>query len=158
MGCPKVFPARVTAGSIARRLGGARTGGGALFWFLADVEIRRRTSGRRGLDDALRAIVAEGGTLGQLWSVERVIATADRAVGAPVLRDLYRKMATSPAPVDLDALWRSLGVRRDEGHISFDEAAPLAWVRRAITVTQSAARAPPPGARPPKSLMEAPPT
>ena len=157
-GLPKGLPGAGDRGLDRTPTWGRTYWGGALFWFLADVEIRRRTSGRRGLDDALRAIVAEGGTLGQLWSVEQVIATADRAVGAPVLRDLYRKMATSPAPVDLDALWRSLGVRRDEGHISFDEAAPLAWVRRAITATESAARASPPGARPPRSVMEAPPT
>ena len=104
-GLPKGLPGAGDRGLDRTPTWGRTYWGGALFWFLADVEIRRRTSGRRGLD-ALRAIV----------------------------------------------------VRRDEGHVRFDEAAPLAWVRRAITATESAARAPPPGARPPKSVVEAPPT
>src|ERR1700740_1987142 len=37
--------------------------GGALFCLLADIEIRKRTGNRKGLEDALRAIVNAGGTI-----------------------------------------------------------------------------------------------
>ena len=90
----------------------------------------------------MRAIVAAGGTIGQSWEVERVIATADRAVGAPVLRDLYRRMATSPYPAGLDGFWRSLGVRCEAGHVVLNDEAPLAQVRRAITRPEAHAAAP----------------
>jgi hypothetical protein len=42
-------------------------------------------------------------------------------------------MCSSPHPVDLDALYKSLGVQVSRGQVSFDDKAPLADVRRAIT-------------------------
>jgi hypothetical protein len=116
--------------------------GGAMFWLLTDVEIRSRTQGRRGLEDVLRAIVAAGGTIEQSWDVDRVIATGDRAAGAPVLRQLYERMAASPDRVDLPTLWASLGVRRQNGRVALDDRAPLASVRRAITRAEGNPRAP----------------
>ena len=107
--------------------------GGAMFWMLADVQIRERTGGKKGLEHALRAIVAAGGTIGTVWPIERVIGTGDGATGVPVLRELYDRMKASPAPVDLDALWKRLGIARREGRVVFDDAAPLAAIRRAIT-------------------------
>src|SRR5207249_11869616 len=66
--------------------------GGALFCLLADIEIRRRTQGRRGLVDALRGILAAGGNDQTDWSIERALHEGDRAVGVPVLEELYRTM------------------------------------------------------------------
>ena len=59
--------------------------GGALFYLLADVEIRRRTDNRRGLQDALRAIVAAGGNIARYWPVEKVLAAGDKGTGTQVL-------------------------------------------------------------------------
>ncbi len=106
--------------------------GGALFWLVADVAIRERTGNRKGLEHALRAIAAAGGTIETPWAIDRVIAVGDAATGVPVLRETYDRMKDTPAAVDLDALWRRLGVRRTAGKISFDPDAPLAAVRRAI--------------------------
>jgi hypothetical protein len=50
-----------------------------------------------------------------------------------VLSLLYEKMKGSPSPVDLNALWKGLGVDRKEGLIRFNDSAPLAAIRRAIT-------------------------
>ncbi len=107
--------------------------GGALFFLLADVDIRRRTNNQKGLEHALRAIAAAGGTIEKAWSIDQVIAVGDEATGVPVLRELYDRMKDKPAPVDLDDLWRRLGVRQDGGKLSFVEDAPLSAVRRAIT-------------------------
>lgn len=107
--------------------------GGALFCLLADIEIRKRTGNKKGLEDALRAILKAGGTIESEWSLMRALETGDRATGVPVLRELYEKMKAAPAPVDLNALWKALGVERRNGRIAFDDGAPLAVIRRAIT-------------------------
>jgi hypothetical protein len=130
---PKGLPKDGDPGLDLSTAGGRTYWGGAVFWLVADVEIRRRTRCRRGLEDVLHAIVEAGGTIGQSWDVDRVIAIGDRVAGSPVLRRLYERMGTSPDRVDLDALWRSLGVRRENGRVVLDDRAPLASVRRAIT-------------------------
>jgi hypothetical protein len=107
--------------------------GGALFWFVADVEIRKRTQNRFGLEHALRGVIDAGGSNASRWPLAEVLAAGDRATGVPVLRDLYSEMCSSPHPVDLDALYKSLGVQVSRGQVSFDDKAPLADVRRAIT-------------------------
>jgi hypothetical protein len=83
--------------------------GGALFYLLAEIEIRRRTDNGRGLQDALRAIVAAGGNIRQSWPVERVLTAGDEGTGTHVLTDLYGQMKDKPGNVDLAELWRRLG-------------------------------------------------
>jgi hypothetical protein len=107
--------------------------GGALFWFLADVEIRKRTQNRFGLEHALRGIVQAGGSNATRWPLADVLAEGDRATGVPVLRELHEQMGSSPHPVDLAALMKSLGVDVTGGRARFDDKAPLADIRRAIT-------------------------
>ncbi len=111
--------------------------GGALFYLLADVAIRERTGNRRSLDDALRAVLAAGGNVSQRWDVEQVIAAGDLATGVPVLRELYAKMGSAPEPVDLDALWRRLGVTARGGTVTLDDTAELSAVRRAMTARRA---------------------
>jgi hypothetical protein len=108
--------------------------GGAIFCLLADTEIRRRTSNARGLRDALRAITAEGGNKENEWSLDRVIDVGDRATGVPVLKETYERMKEAPADVDLPALWSELGIVLQGNSVAFDDSAPLAAVRKAITI------------------------
>jgi hypothetical protein len=107
--------------------------GGALFCLLADVEIRKRTANRFGLQDALRGILQEGGNIQTIWPLARVLERGDAAIGVPVLTELYQQMRAAPTYVDLDGLWQDLGVYVIDGEVIFDEEAPLASVRRAIT-------------------------
>ncbi len=72
--------------------------GGALFCLLADVQIRDQTGNRMGLQDALRAIVRQGGVISEDWPIERALAVGDRATGTRVLEDLYRQMRDQPSP------------------------------------------------------------
>ena len=106
--------------------------GGAMFCLLADVEIRKVTRNKMGLENALRGIVAAGGTIDTEWGLAKVLATGDAAIGDPVLQPLYDRMKVDASPVDLDALWRQLGVEVRDGSVSFDDSAPLADVRKAI--------------------------
>lgn len=107
--------------------------GGAIFCLLADVEIRKRTANRLGFEHALQAIVRAGGTIEANWNLDRALGIGDRATGVPVLRELYERMRAAPAPVDLDALWKQLGIARRGRQVVFDDTAPLAQVRSAIT-------------------------
>jgi len=113
--------------------------GGALFCFLADVEIRRQTNNEKGLEHALRGILDAGGDIRNEWNLEDALRIGDRAVGASVLEPLYAKMKDKPVTVDLDSLWVHLGVRSDGAAVRFDDNAPLAEVRHAITARVSAA-------------------
>lgn len=106
--------------------------GGAMFCLLADVAIRKQTGNRKGLRDALRGIVAAGGTIEVQWPVERAFEAGDHAVGGTPLVSLYREMAEKAAPVDLTALWKELGVSRVGDTAVFDDSASLAAIRRAI--------------------------
>jgi hypothetical protein len=106
--------------------------GGAMFCLLADVRIRRQTNDRYGLCDALRAIVNGGGNMETTWPLTDALEVGDRAVGAPVLMQLYEEMKATPANPDLSKLWSRLGIERDRKTITFDETAPWASTRRAI--------------------------
>jgi hypothetical protein len=106
--------------------------GGAMFCLLADVDIRRRTQLRFGLQDALRAVLRESGGLATDWPIERVMRTGDAAVGTHSLEDLYAQMKDAPVTPDLMELWRQLGVVPEGASVRLDDHAPLADVRRAI--------------------------
>jgi predicted metalloprotease with PDZ domain len=111
--------------------------GGAMFWLLADVQIRERTQGRKSLQDALRAINRQSGGITAEWSVDRVLKVGDEATGVPVLTALYARMGPTPVRVDLDALFGRLGMAERGGAVVFDDAAPLAGIRRRITAPPS---------------------
>jgi hypothetical protein len=107
--------------------------GGAQFCLVADVEIRKQTANRKGLQDALRAIVNAGGTIDQDWPLTKALAIGDQATGTHVLMDLYDKTRDKPQTMDLDALWKQLGVVKNGDSVHFDNNAPLAKIRVAIT-------------------------
>jgi predicted metalloprotease with PDZ domain len=100
---------------------------------LADLEIRERTQNRRSLDDALRAVLLGGGDVSVRWDLARALEMGDRATGIDVLTDLHRRMGNAPYPVDLTALWKRLGVKLVGDQLVFDDAAPLAGLRRSMT-------------------------
>ena len=106
--------------------------GGALFCLVADVEIRRETKNRKSLQDALRAIVAAGGTIDRDWDLPRALAIGDQATGTHVLIEMYNEWKDKPVPVDLPRLWNELGVVSDANGIRFVSDAPLAKAREAI--------------------------
>jgi hypothetical protein len=123
--------------------------GGALFCLLTDVALRVGSSNRVSLDEAARAILDAGGDTSMRWSVQQTLAAAERVLGSTTLSELYREHAEVATPIELEALWRRLGVREAEGRIIFDESAEWAHVRRAIsTPTLPAASGRSPGDEP----------
>jgi hypothetical protein len=131
-GLPKGLPQAGDEGLDHTHTWGRTYWGGALFCTLADVEIRERTNNRHGLQDALRAILAGGGNIEATWLLERALMLGDRETGVPVLKELYQQMKAKAVQYDLAGLWNNLGVE-PFGEVSFNDRAPLAAVRRAIT-------------------------
>jgi hypothetical protein len=131
-GLPKGLPRPGDRGLDHTPTWGRTYWGGALFCLLADLEIRQRTANRKGLQDSLRAVIEAGGNVETRWPIERILDTGDRAIGAPVLHELYDRMKAAPVAVDLGDLWRRLGVRGGGERLTLDDSAPLAAVRRAI--------------------------
>jgi hypothetical protein len=117
--------------------------GGALFWMLADVRIREATHNRKGLQDAMRGILAAGGNITEDWPIERVVETGDRATGTGVLADLYGQMKATAVHTDLGDLWRRMGIQVSNRVVTFDHQAPLAAIRKAITAPEAAPVDPP---------------
>jgi hypothetical protein len=130
---PKGLPQAGDQGLDNTATWGRKYWGGAMFCLFADVEIRKRTNNRLGLQDAMRGVLAAGGNIEEDWPIERVLSTADKAVGVDVLTKLHEAWGPKPVAPDLDALWRDLGLKLRDGGIEFDDTAPLAAVRMAIT-------------------------
>jgi hypothetical protein len=116
--------------------------GGTIFWLMADVQIRQQTAGKKSLFDALHAILQAGGNGTADWPLQRVLDTGDTAAGTHVLNQLHVEFGPKPAVPDLEKLWKDLGVIPHNGTATFDDHAPLAHIRRAITQLKSVAAAP----------------
>jgi hypothetical protein len=107
---------------------------------VADVEIRRETGNRKGLEDALRGIVDAGGTIDKEWPLEKAFGVGDRATGTRVLTTMYAAWKDAPVTVDLDKLWSELGIRRVGDGVEFVPGAPEAAIREAIAGGPAAPR------------------
>src|SRR5579871_125613 len=112
---------------------GRRYWGGAMFCLMADIQIRKVTGNRLGLQDAMRGVQAAGGSHEVDWPIERILAAADKAVGANVMTRLHEEWGRKPVKPDLGQLWHDLGLRVADGKLEFDNSAPLAAIREAIT-------------------------
>jgi predicted metalloprotease with PDZ domain len=117
--------------------------GGALFALLADVRIRMATGNARSLDDVVRAVLARAGDATHAARVADFFRVGDEATGTHELTAVYESWALRGENVDLESLWKSLGVgsvqapHDGQGAVVLRADAPQAAVRRAI-----AARAP----------------
>ena len=109
--------------------------GGALFCLQADMAIREQTHNRIGLQTALRAILKDTGGYGFERDIVEVLRLGDEATGTHVLYDLYSRSRAVAQTTDLNVMWTLLGVPENPASQPFDEHAPLAAVRSAITAT-----------------------
>ncbi|MHB8502597.1 MAG: hypothetical protein ACYDHE_16855 [Candidatus Acidiferrales bacterium] len=114
--------------------------GGALFCFVADVEIRKQTKNKKGLEDALRGVLDAGGDIRVDWSLEIALKIGDQAVGLDVLEKLYAEWKDKPVHVDLPTMWTELGVEANGGTVVLKNNAPLAAIRRAIEMGTPASK------------------
>ena len=138
---PKGLPRPRDGGLDETHTWGSTYWGGAVFYLLADVELRKRSNNTVGLQQAMQGVVAAGGTHDQDWTAEKILTVADNATKYPVMSELYQKMRALPVDPGLPDLWRQLGIEATSTGVKFDDAAPLASIRRAITAPPPAAQA-----------------
>lgn len=150
---PKGLPQAGDEGLDHTHTWGRTYWGGALFCFVADVEIRRHTQNKKGLQDALRGILNAGGDIRHDWPLVDALKAGDQAVGGTVLTDLYTKWKDKPVDVDLAAMWKQLGVESTSKTVRLAEGAPLAAVRRAITSADVSTHMQPAASLPPSAVF-----
>jgi len=109
--------------------------GGALFCLVADVEIRKQTGNKKGLQDAFRAIMNDQGTMEYSWPIKMIFKEGDQATGTHVLENLYERWKDKPVEVDLPELWQELGIEKKGSSVVFHDEAAEAGARKAITNT-----------------------
>jgi len=103
--------------------------GGAAVMLLADVELRTKSGGTRGLDDVMMELSRCCGEGSRAWSAAEVGERIDAIAGMPVMRDLIANVVRAGAFPALGAVYAQLGLD-EEGRAK--PAAPLAPVRDAI--------------------------
>lgn len=111
--------------------------GGAIFCLIADVEIRKKSNNRVGLQDVLSYIPKSGVNIYSDDEPRNALSRAERSdelkIATQLLLKLYDQYNSSPIlKPNLAELFASLGVSRSGGEIIFNENAPLAGIRRAI--------------------------
>jgi hypothetical protein len=130
---PKGLPQPGEGGMDETRTWARTYWGGALFCLQADVAIRERTGNRVGLQTALRAMWKQTGGYRADRSIDEVLRIGDAATGTQVLQNLYGETKGAAMTPDLTMLWSRLGIPEDPATQPFDDHAPLAAVRIAIT-------------------------
>ena len=106
--------------------------GGAMFFLVADIEMRRATRNKKGLQDAFRFIMNDKGTIAYQWPIAMILEEGDEATGTHVLEDLYAEWKDKPVEVDLSKIWKSLGIEKAGNSVVFHDDAPDASIRKAI--------------------------
>ena len=117
--------------------------GGALFWLMATWRSANAPETAAGSRTRLLASPKRAATrrcTGRSRACSRspTLLSVFRALGA-----LYEKMGPRPMPTDLQAYWQRLGVIERAQDVSFDDTAPLAAIRLAITARIPAPAVPP---------------
>ncbi len=104
---------------------------GAIFMLLADIEFRRTTDGRMGLEDCLKGALWQGFGGSIRAGLEEYADACDKATGTKVMSGLVDKHFNNEQPLDLAKLWSDLGV--EKGGLLNDDA-PLAKWRKMIVM------------------------
>jgi hypothetical protein len=149
---PKGLPKEGDAGLDHTHTWGRTYWGGALFCFVADVEIRKQTKNKKGLEDALRGILNAGGDIRVDWPIENALKIGDQAVGVEILHKMYTEWNDKPVQADLAAMWKQLGIEANGATVILHDDAPLAAIRRAIETGTPATKSSD-GAAPSKKVL-----
>ena len=111
---------------------------GAIFMLLADIELRRTTDGRMGLEDCLKGALWSGLDGSLRTGLEEYAAACDRATGTKVMAGLIEKHFTKEQPIDLAKLWADLGV--EKGGKTKDDAPLAKWRQMVVMGTRPTIR------------------
>ena len=109
---------------------------GAAYWLSVDMELRRTSRGKRDLDTALSRFRDCCLPAYREWKPEDFVAKLDALTGARLFSQRYREFARATRFPDWQGLFARLGVRRSGDTVAFDDAAPDAAIRAAITAAR----------------------
>jgi hypothetical protein len=129
---PKGLPRDGDAGLDHTHTWGRTYWGGALFCLVADVEIRKQTKNKKGLEDALRGILNAGGDIREDWPIVNALKIGDQAAVVEILQKMYAEWNDKPVQVDLGTMWKQLGIEANGATVILHDDAPLAAIRRSI--------------------------
>lgn len=104
--------------------------GGAAFWLVSDVRLRRLSRGKASLDSVLAALRAEG-ALERVWSARALVTKLDALAGVPVFSRAWEEAAAQPFP-PFEPTLDGLGIGFTDGALDLDDARGAAHVRRAL--------------------------
>ena len=114
---------------------------GTAFWLEVDLELRRSSGNRLGIDEALRRFDACCLPDYRGWKPEDFVAKLDALIGSDVFRKKFAEFRERRDFPDLAPVYADLGIGRDGDALSFTDAAPAADVRRAIMTAPAQASA-----------------
>ena len=97
---------------------------------MADVALRTRADNPSSLDQALNAYLACCRMHEDEAEPAAFMATLDRQVGGEVFATLYRKLAGQSEFPDLEAAYRTLGLRHASPKVQIDDSDPEAVALR----------------------------
>lgn len=107
---------------------------GAAYWLQVDVDLRRRSGGRLDVGEALKRFRDCCLLDRRAWAPRKFAAKLDELVGTDVFVPRYDEFAAHKGFPSVQQLYEELGlVRGADGSLSFDNAAPDAELRKALT-------------------------
>ena len=106
---------------------------GAALALMADVELRRRSSGKRSLDDVLSELQHCCLPSQTTWSGKRFFTRLDSFLEEPLFMRLYARYANANGFPDVRPLLQQLGVDWQHGRVRLNDDAQLAEIRAALT-------------------------
>ena len=130
------------AAGLANASGQQNYWGGAAFMLLADLAIRRESNGSKGLEDCLGGVLWSGIDGTQRMNIGDYAAACDRVTATRAMGTLVERHFNKAEAVDLDQLWKELGISLVAGRIALDDSAPAAQWRKLIV----------PGSHPPRRV------
>jgi len=106
---------------------------GAAYWLAVDMDLRRRSGGKLTLDTALSRFRDCCLPAYREWKPEDFVAKLDAALGVKTFTQHYREFARLKRFPDWQAALARLGVVAGDDSVTFEDGAPDAWIRIAIT-------------------------
>ena len=124
----------VFARGLSRASGRENYWGGAIFMLMADLAIRRDSDGARGLEDCFGGALWRGLGGADRVGMDAYAQACDAATGTKSMSTLLDRYFYNAQPVDLAALWKTLGVALVGDRIVLDDSAPQARWRKMIVM------------------------
>jgi hypothetical protein len=106
--------------------------GGAVFVLMAEIESLQASGGKIGFSDCLRTVLAEGADVTVKWPTMTLLDRCDALLGKQAIAPLAKQHIEKGSAMDLDRLWRRLGVSMEGNAVRYDDSAELAWLRPLI--------------------------